>query len=283
MSARLPLLASLLAMTWLALAAGPALADSTTSSNWAGYAVHRSGVKFTRVFGTWTQPGASCVAGRPTYSAMWVGLGGYSASSAALEQVGTEVDCTASGRVASSAWFELIPAASKPISMLVSPGDSIAAGVTVHGHSVTLGLVDVTAHHSFQRTLHAGDIDVSSAEWILEAPSDCTSSTACRTLPLTNFGSTSFGLAKAESTRGHLGTITDPAWRATRIQLTPGARQLVSLDGGGSAATATPSAPAAKGTSFSVRFSTLSAQGNALLSTRRVAPRAGHLVHPTLF
>ncbi|MDQ6606384.1 MAG: G1 family endopeptidase [Actinomycetota bacterium] len=283
MRARLPLLGSLLATAWLAIAgAGPALADSTTSSNWAGYAAHRPGVKFTRVFGTWTQPGASCTAGRRTYSAMWVGLGGYRASSNALEQVGTEVDCTASGRVESTAWFELIPAVSKPISMTVSPGDTVTAGVTVHGHTITVALVDVTSRRSFKRTLHAHDIDVSSAEWILEAPSDCTSATACRTLPLTNFGSATFGLAKAETTRGHLGTIADRAWQTTRIRLTPGARQLVSLDASGSAGAATPSALTLKGTSFSVRFSTLSGQGNRFLSTRRAIPRAGHLVHPTL-
>jgi hypothetical protein len=285
MTLRLRLLGALLAAACVALvAAGPALADSTTSSNWAGYAAHRSGLKFTRVFGTWTQPSARCIAGRRTYSAMWVGLGGYSASSTALEQIGTEVDCTASGRVVSTAWFELIPAPSKPISMSVSPGDTIAAGVAVRGHTVTLGLDDLTAHHSFRRTLHAPAIDVSSAEWILEAPSDCTSPTACRTLPLANFGSATFGLAKAQTTLGHLGTIADPSWRATRIRLTPAGRQLVSLGArSGSAGAATPSGLMLQGSSFAVRFSALSGQSNPLASTRAASPRAGHLVHPTLF
>ena len=83
-----------------ALVAAPAaLADSVQSSNWAGYAVHRGGVRFKRVTGTWRQPRVTCVGGRATYSSVWVGLGGYSESSQALEQIGSEVDCNARGRM----------------------------------------------------------------------------------------------------------------------------------------------------------------------------------------
>ncbi len=70
-----------------------ALAKTTSSSNWAGYAVHHPGVSFRQVSGTWTQPDASCIAGRSSYSAAWVGIGGYKPTSPALEQIGTEVDC----------------------------------------------------------------------------------------------------------------------------------------------------------------------------------------------
>jgi hypothetical protein len=53
----------------LALAAAPAaLADTSQSSNWAGYAVHRSGVSFRTVSGTWTQPHATGTAGTAGYS-----------------------------------------------------------------------------------------------------------------------------------------------------------------------------------------------------------------------
>ncbi len=292
MFSRRPLLGAVLASVMLALAAaGPALADSTTSSNWAGYAVHRAGLKFGRVFGTWTQPSASCTPGRRTYSAMWVGLGGYSTNAEALEQVGTEVDCTASGQVDSTAWFELVPAASKPISMKVSPGDVIAAAVAVNGHTVTVALDDITAHHTFLRTLHVRAVDVTSAEWILEAPSDCVSPTVCRTLPLTDFGVAGFGLAKAATRAGHVGAIADRAWRTTRIRLSPGSRHLVSLAGaGGSAGAATPSTLTLKGSSFKVRYSTLSAANPfsvtrrpALRVTRRPALREGRLLHPGRF
>jgi hypothetical protein len=285
MRPRPTLLISLLAMALLALAgAGAASANSTNSSNWAGYAAHRSGVKFTRVIGAWTQPSATCTSGRRTYSAVWVGLGGYSRSSPALEQIGTEIDCNRAGQVVSTAWFELVPAPSRPISMTVSPGDQIAASVSVNGHTVTLALADVTAHQTFQRTLHARSVDVSSADWIVEAPSDCVSATSCQTLPLANFGSATIGLAEAKTTGGHVGSIGDPAWGATRIRLTPGTRHLVSVDrGSGSAGTATPSALSVKGSSFKVVFSNGSGSGTPQVATSRAAPRAGQLVHPGLF
>ncbi len=116
----------------LALATAPAAAaDATASSNWAGYAIHRAGVRYTRVLGAWKQPGATCVRGRQTFSAAWVGLGGYSTTSNALEQIGTEVDCSASGKVVSDAWYELVPAASRRIGLSVRPGDSMSATVSV--------------------------------------------------------------------------------------------------------------------------------------------------------
>ncbi len=74
-----------------AVSAPAALADSTNSSNWAGYAVHRQGVSFRSVTGTWRQPKVRCTPGKATYSAFWVGLGGYSLNAPALEQTGTEV------------------------------------------------------------------------------------------------------------------------------------------------------------------------------------------------
>src|SRR5664279_2400737 len=124
----------------LAVGAPAAFADSVQSSNWAGYAVHRSGVRFKKVVATWKQPRVDCSQFSPGYSAAWVGLGGFSASSQALEQIGTESDCTSSGRAVSSAWYELVPAPSRGIRMRVSPGDTMSASVTVSGQRVTLVL-----------------------------------------------------------------------------------------------------------------------------------------------
>ena len=102
------------------LAAVPATAGaataSTTSSNWAGYAVTSQGssqaVRFRRVTGTWVVPSGSCTRGSPSYSAAWIGVGGFDETSTALEQIGTEFDCKGSGRASYSAWYELVPAAS---------------------------------------------------------------------------------------------------------------------------------------------------------------------------
>src|SRR5947208_3315598 len=173
------------------LAAPGALADSVTSSNWAGYAAHRGGLRFKRVTGTWRQPAATCTPGQATYSSAWVGLGGFSETSQALEQIGSEMDCTARGRSVSSVWYELVPAGSRTIRMQVRSGDTLRATVAVDAGKVTLSIRDLTRRRSFSKTLRAREVDVSSAEWILETPSVC-SSGSCRVLPLANFGQAAF-------------------------------------------------------------------------------------------
>jgi Peptidase A4 family len=277
---RTRLILALMTAAAFAVAAPSALADVVSSSNWAGYAVHRAGIRFTRVLASWTQPTAQCTTGHRTYSALWVGLGGYNASSNSLEQIGTEVDCTVFGRVSSSAWYELVPAPSRAISMKVSPGDQMLATVTVTGNRVILALRDVTTHRSFTRTFRPSSIDVSSAEWILEAPSECTSNTTCRTLPLANFGSASFGSAQAEAVGGHTGAIADSFWDWTQIKLNPGDRRFITYSGNGSGA-AVPSALSAEGNSFSVAYSTVVQQAGRIANAVTAAvPRAGYIVHP---
>lgn len=277
--ARLPKALIAAALLALCSSSAAAAAQTASSANWSGYAVHRAGVRFTRVIGSWQQPNAVCAAGHPRYSAMWVGLGGYAQSSAALEQIGSEVDCTASGGVASSAWYELVPAGSQTIRMKVRPGDSMSASVGVTGHRVVLSLIDETRHSAFRKVLEAGVVDVTSAEWILEAPSDCIRANLCQTLPLADFGLASFAGTRAQSVNRHLGTVSDRAWDATRILLRPTGRQFIGLDG--SPGTATASALNARGTSFTVAYSSTSAAESArALSTPALRLGAGRLVHP---
>ncbi len=264
-----------------AAAAPAALADSVTSSNWAGYAVHRAGMGFKKVAAAWTQPTATCTEGSQAYSAIWVGLGGYNESSTALEQIGSEVDCTASGKVDSSVWYELVPAASQTIKMRVRPGDGLYATVTVNGNKVVLTILDATTHRSFKKTLHASAVDVSSAEWIVEAPSDCISANTCQTLPLADFGSAAFAFAGAQSVAGHLGTISDPAWDVSKIRLTATGHRFVGYNGSSSlVGVATPSVLAPSGSSFKVTYSTVSAQSSPFLTQHASASLAGRLVHP---
>jgi hypothetical protein len=278
---RLPLPIALITAASLALAAPAALADSATSSNWAGYAAHRPGAQFTKVVAAWTQPTATCARGFRTYSATWVGLGGFDQSSNALEQIGTEVDCTASGSVSSSAWFELVPAPSQPVRLRVRPGDGILASVTVSGHQAVLSLYDATTKQSFKKTLHASVVDVSSAEWIVEAPSQCISNNSCQTLPLADFSATAFAFAQARSVAGHTGAISDPAWDSTKIRLEPGGRRFVLYNGAGATAgVATPSALSGRGTSFNVTFSAVTLQGRPFAAARRPALQAGYILHP---
>ena len=235
----------MLVLTLGAAAAPAALAKTTKSTNWAGYAVHRAGVSFRQVSAGWTQPSATCTAGRPSYSSAWVGLGGYSPTSDALEQIGTELDCNAAGKVVSTAWYELVPAPSKTIALVVQPGDAMHATVTVTGHRVVVELDDLTSHQSFRKVLRSAAIDVSSAEWIVEAPSQCISQYSCQALPLANFGSMTFDSASAVASDGTFGTIAGGDWTRTKIKLTAGAQRLiVTRNSSDSAGTAAPSVAA---------------------------------------
>lgn len=264
-SVRASIVSALLAVATM-VCAQPALADSGYSANWAGYAVHRSGVSFHTVSGSWRQPGVSCAGARHTYSAYWVGMGGFSASSSALEQIGTEADCSAQGVPVLSAWYEYLPYA-VPITMTVKPGDTMSANVTVAGHRVTLTLNDVTRGHSFSKTLSVANVDVTSAEWIVEAPSQCYGQNSCTILPLADFGSAMFTGAQVQSANGHAGSISDPAWGVTRLDLTPNGRRYVALGAGtGVAAIAAPLR--AQGASFKVAYAHVTVQ----LAGRRPAP-----------
>jgi hypothetical protein len=251
----------------LALSGAPAaLADTATSDNWAGYAVHRSGVKFRKAWGIWREPSATCVSGAQTFSAYWVGIGGFSAQSNALEQIGTEVDCNLAGSAQTSVWYELVPAASRPIRMAVEPGDLMSASVTVVGHESTLALTDVSRNESFKRTLYTPIVDTSSAEWIVEAPSACVTATSCQTLPLSNFASATFAATGARTTTGRTGTIGSSGWTATRITLSPSGRPSIASSGGGPAAGgATTSLLRLNGSSFSVTFGEVSLKLTRLL------------------
>ncbi len=235
-----------------ALAAPAALADATQSSNWAGYAVHRSGVRFSRVIGTWRQPSVTCEGSGPSYSSVWVGLGGFSLSSRALEQIGTEVDCTATGHVDLGAWFELVPAPSRAVHLRVDPGDQLSASVTIRGHRVQLALRDITRRTSFSRTVRVKQVDISSAEWIVEAPSECTSASSCQTLDLADFGTAAFTSARARSTGGHTGSISDRRWDRTRITLATGQRHFIG--GPSTGAEASPSPLSSGGSAFTVSY-----------------------------
>jgi hypothetical protein len=242
----------------LALLAVPAAAaaNTTTSANWSGYAVHGHGVDFRRIAGRWTVPKAVCTTGTASYSATWVGIGGYDLTSAALEQTGTETDCSRDGHASSFAWYELVPAPSHAMKLRVRAGDRIAAGVLVVGHRVTLTLRDLTSHRSATKTVTVKTVDVSSAEWIVEAPSDCPAAGSCQTLPLADFGSIGFARARVQDARGQSGSIADRHWPRTKITLASGTHHFVS-EGIAQENKATPSPLSRSGAGFTVAFSTI--------------------------
>jgi hypothetical protein len=231
------------------------------SENWSGYVsgTASQSTEFKSVSGSWVVPTANCAtSGEPTYSAFWVGLGG-AGDTEALEQTGTEANCSAQGAPSYYAWYELVPKAPVRVDLAVSAGDHISSKVTVDGTSVSIWLSDETSGQTFAETLSMSDPDVSSAEWIAEAPSQCDGSvTSCTPLPLTDFGTAQFTSSSATDTDGHTGPISDPEWAATAVTLSPDASttgfQGASYTSTGSSGGAAPSALTDDGSAFSVAY-----------------------------
>jgi hypothetical protein len=229
--------------------------QESVSQNWAGYVAGNSssGTQFSSVSGSWVQPTVSCNSGQ-SYSAYWVGLGGSSGQSDALEQTGTQGDCTANGGTEYYAWYELVPSAPVQLGLAIKPGDHISAKVSVSGSNVTVSLWDETTGQSTTKTLQMSNPDTSSAEWIAEAPSQCDQTGDCQPLPLADFGTVTFTNASATA-NGHSGTISDNDWGAQPIALGSNGTYDVSFgSGSSSSAGATPSSLSSDGSSFSVAW-----------------------------
>jgi hypothetical protein len=245
-------------------AAHSALTDVT--SNWAGYAAVGLGssattaspsTTFTDVTGQWKQPKASCRPGSPTSVALWVGLGGYSVNATALEQTGTSADCDGNGQATYYAWYELVPSDSVTVKLKIDPGDVIASSVVVNGTDVLVQVIDRTRHTRFTKHLTMANPDLTSAEWIAEAPSQCGGAGFCRQVDLTNFGTVPFSRCFLKSsTLG--GTIGSPGWMASNLELVPQAHRFFgqrndqsAISGGGASA----SALAPSGSGFTITWS----------------------------
>lgn len=217
--------------------AAPAFAATQegASENWAGYVVTPNDDSgFSAVSGQWTQSQVACTANsQPSYSAYWVGLGGGGQESSALEQIGTQADCSSAGKATYYAWYELVPSAPVKLALTIKPGDSVWARTAVSGDRVSLFITDQTTHQTWSKTLTmtSATPDTSTAEWVAEAPSECAdgATSACTPLPLADFGTATFKDAHATSA-GHTGSISDSRWTAEAIELEPSSS---SLFGGG--------------------------------------------------
>jgi hypothetical protein len=230
-------------------ARGATTDQAVVSQNWAGYEAAASSTdqRFSKVSGSWVQPNADCSSGDGD-AAFWVGLGGGDDGAQGLEQVGTEVDCS-SGQPQSHAWYELIPAAPVNMDVDVNPGDHISASVNVDGNDVTVYLKNDTTGKSQTKNLSTDNIDVSTAEWIAEAPSQC-SEGGCTPVTLADFGSVGFTSSSATS-NGHTGSISDSAWNSAPLALS-------SADG--SSGGAQPGSLSSDGSSFSVSYQSADSQ-----------------------
>jgi hypothetical protein len=224
----------------------PKLATDT-SRNWAGYAVtsktgHRT--SFTSVAATWTQPKVQCDRDG-SRAAFWVGIGGYGDGPGSLMQIGTNTDCRA-GTPSYTTFYEVTPAYAVIVRGLeVRAGDVMRAEVVIDDQGTAHFQIDNrTTFRRFTVPVTVRSPDLSSAEWIAEAPTNCAG--RCGSPPLANFGSVSFSrlTTVGDSRRG---TILDAGWKATAVSLVPTSRHVYIT---GSTAGAAPKALSAGGGSF---------------------------------
>jgi hypothetical protein len=237
--------------------------SAAVSANWSGYAVTgtSSSSRLDRVSGRWVQPTGRCLKGQETYSVTWVGLGGFREGSKALEQTGTAVDCTSSGRAIYSAWYELVPAAPVTMQLTVNPGDTMAASVAENAGRTILQVRDLSTGSSRTAVRTVAAPDISSAEWIVEAPSLCFTSTHCTPLPLTDFGTVSFSDAAVSIAKSQRVAIDARTLRVTRLELRdyaqgPGRRFTAAV----TPATGIASALSAAGNAFTVTWEALTGE-----------------------
>ncbi len=183
----------------------------TSSSNWAGYAVATGPGAVTAVSGSWTVPTVTGTPGLTTYSSAWVGIDGYNSST--VEQTGTEMDVSSRGVAQYSAWYEMFPNSPVTIpTITVHPGDKITASVkyAVVNNIGDFILTITDGSQTFATTQKAAGEQISSAEWIAEAPSSNRG-----VLPLANFGAVTFSNASA-TVKGTAGAI-DHGWQNTTL------------------------------------------------------------------
>lgn len=213
---------------------------------------------------------------------MWVGLGGYSGTSSALEQTGIEVDCSSSGHTVFFAWYELVPSAPGTIPLTVRPGDLIRGTVSASGRWVTITLADLTRRRTFEKSFYASELDTTAAEWIVEAPSECASGGQCFTLPLADFGRAGFLAAYATTTQGRGGAVASPSWGTTKITLVPRGSRVFAATAD-ELAEAIPSALTSGGSAFTVSFEASSQPttgSGPFFGARDSHLHVGRLIHP---
>ncbi len=185
-------------------------------------------------------------------------------SSQKLEQAGTSADCSGSGAPTYYAWYELVPADAVNVRLKIDPGDVIASTVLVNGSNVLVQVTDRTRRTRFTRHLSTVTPDLTSAEWITEAPAECTDTNSCQQLALTNFNAINFIRTYAIG-NGLPGTITSSNWTATAIELIPHAHRFFgntyNSGSGKAGAGASPLGLAADGSGFTVDWQASPAQG----------------------
>ncbi len=154
------------------------------SANWSGYV--SQGGPYSEVTGTFTVPSATKPPTGSQFSE-WVGLDGTSSS--ALIQAGVDElpDPSGASGFSLQAWWEVLPAASTPVpSLNVSPGDVVTVSIwKVAAGAWEIQLRDATTGQSYLAPPQDYRGPGASADWVVEAATECTSS--CRQSNLAPF------------------------------------------------------------------------------------------------
>jgi hypothetical protein len=259
-----------------AILAPAAHANKAISANWSGYvSTFHHEQAFRSVSGMWVVPQVSCTDGQgtaagvqvghqETASAVWVGLGGFLETAESLEQVGTQQSCNRSGEPIYEAWYEILPAAPILIRIPVEADDKVSASTIVTGDTVTMRFNNLTTGQHYTKRRHVRVTDVSSAEWIVEAPSECPETGAeseCTLVPLAHIEGVTFDRATAEESWGYRRVAGNSYWSSTALTLKQQLGSLPTLfnvernnGSSGALVTATPSSTGPLG-SFSVTVS----------------------------
>ncbi len=223
---------------------GPRIKDKYGNSlNWAGYAVTGPAGSVTDVKGSWIVPTADCSSTPNSYSSFWLGIDGYSSST--VEQTGTSSDCNGNSP-SYYAWYEFYPKFGYKIPMQVSPGNVISAEVKYTGKGqFTVSIANLNTSQSFSKSAKVSQAQMSSAEWIAEAP------WSGGVLPLANFGTAYFGLDKTGVSSTNYATVGGSAGNISSFGSSVQSITMVSNSG---ATKANPSPLSTDGTSFAVQW-----------------------------
>jgi hypothetical protein len=185
-----------------------------TSANWSGYVLpefitHES---YISAQATWVVP-TVVFKKKPAVSSNWVGIGGFCKNSQCtkvdrtLIQLGTAHEALSRTQTDYFAWYEMLPAASIPTSLVVNPGDVITASLSCAGNCTgtqnwTLSMTNETTAQSWSHPFTYASSNLS-AEWIEEAPSG-----RGGILPLANYGISTFDQSMTNGDSANL-TLAD--------------------------------------------------------------------------
>jgi hypothetical protein len=168
---------------------GPLATSTDASYNWSGYVAERG--EYTAIAASWRVPDSSHpgTSAAIAADATWVGIGGV--SNRDLIQAGTQTLVDDEGNTRYDAWYEVLPAASVPVPLKVSPGDDVSVSLTlVKDNLWHIDFVNNTTNKQYALDVPYRST-LSSAEWIEEMPSYAGGRTG-HFIPLSSFGSVTF-------------------------------------------------------------------------------------------